>query len=71
MPGVVAVPHGWGHNGSGLSIARTTRGANVNVLHASGPQNVDPVSGMSTLTAVPVRIVASNADRNREEVSGG
>ena len=61
MPGVVAVPHGWGHGASGLSVARQTRGANVNVLHPSGPEHVDPVSGMSTLTAVPVRVQRSNA----------
>ena len=61
MPGVVAVPHGWGHQKSGLSIARTAGGANVNRLHASGPEHVDDISGMSTLTGVPVRLVRANA----------
>ena len=60
MPGVVAVPHGWGHQDSGLSIARQAGGANVNVLHASGPAHVDDISGMSTLTGVPVRLVRAN-----------
>ena len=54
MPGVVAVPHGWGHEGSGLSVARSAGGANVNILHPSGRAHVDDISGMSTLTGVPV-----------------
>lgn len=56
MPGVVAVPHGWGHEGSGLSVARSAGGANVNILHPSGRAHVDDISGMSTLTGVPVSL---------------
>ena len=56
MPGVVAIPHGWGHEDSGLSIAKQSRGANVNRLHPSGPDTVDNISGMSTLTGVPVQL---------------
>ena len=59
MRGVVAIPHGWGHKDSGLSIARQSDGANVNVLHASGVEHVDDISGMSTLTGVPVELARS------------
>lgn len=57
MPGVCALPHGWGHQvATGLSVASLTTGVNVNLLAASGPDAVDPASGMSHLTGIPVRI---------------
>lgn len=56
LPGVVAVPHGWGHQASGLSVARTSPGVNVNILARSGPAAIDPLSGMSQMTAIPVRL---------------
>ena len=57
MPGVCALPHGWGHqHATGLSVASATTGVNVNLLAASGPDSVDPMSGMSHLTGIPVEI---------------
>jgi anaerobic selenocysteine-containing dehydrogenase len=57
MPGTVALPHGWGHQGApGLSVARRTRGVNVNLLAADGPEHLEPVSGMAKLTALPVEV---------------
>ncbi len=57
MPGVCALPHGWGHqHATGLTVASATTGVNVNLLAASGPGSVDPMSGMSRLTGIPVEI---------------
>lgn len=57
MAGVIAVPHGWGHNGSGgWSVANRAGGANVNQLTSSAPEDVEPLSGMAWLTGVPVRV---------------
>jgi len=57
MPGVCALPHGWGHqHATGLSVASRTTGVNVNLLAASGPNSVDPESGMSHLTGIPVQV---------------
>lgn len=57
MRGTVAIPHGWGHqNAKGLSVAGKTNGVNVNILAGSGPQEIDPLSGMSKLTALDVKI---------------
>jgi anaerobic selenocysteine-containing dehydrogenase len=57
MAGVIAVPHGWGHNGSGgWSVANRAGGANVNRLTSSAPEDVEPLSGMAWLTGVPVRV---------------
>jgi hypothetical protein len=57
MPGTVALPHGWGHQGApGLSVASRTSGVNVNLLAADGVEAVEPVSGMSRLTGIPVQV---------------
>jgi anaerobic selenocysteine-containing dehydrogenase len=57
MPGTVALPHGWGHqHATGLSIASRTRGVNVNLLAADGPDRIERVSGMAHLTGFPVEV---------------
>ncbi|MCA9646761.1 MAG: molybdopterin-dependent oxidoreductase, partial [Myxococcales bacterium] len=56
MPGTVALPHGWGHQDSGLSVARQTRGVNVNLLAHDGPQRLETVSGMAHLTGFNVDV---------------
>ncbi len=57
MPGTAAVPHGWGHQqAKGLSVASKISGANVNILAADGPDNIEPLSGMVHLTGIAVTI---------------
>lgn len=61
QPGSVAIPHGWGHQAAkGLSVASATTGVNVNVLAASGTEAVEPISGMSRLTAIPVEVTPAD-----------
>ncbi len=58
MPGVVALPHGWGHqHAKGLSVASKTTGVNVNLLAADGPDRIEQVSGMANLTGFNVDVV--------------
>ena len=57
MPGTVAVPHGWGHQqAGGLQVARSTLGANVNVIMPDGPDSIEPISGMSHMNGVIVEV---------------
>ncbi|KWX20419.1 formate dehydrogenase [Mycolicibacterium wolinskyi] len=57
VPGTVAIPHGWGHKGSGgWQIANRAGGANVNRLMSSDPADVEALAGMSWLTGVPVQV---------------
>ena len=59
MPGTIAIPHGWGHQkASGLSIASKTHGANINRLMPSGPDSIEPASGMSHMNGVIAHISA-------------
>jgi len=61
MPGSVAIPHGWGHqHAKGLHVANKTKGVNVNILAGSGNGTIDPLSGMSRLTAIEIKIEAAN-----------
>ncbi len=63
-PGTVAIPHGWGHQAAkGLGIASRTKGVNVNLLAGSGPDQIDPLSGMSKLTALEVSITPSTGQQ--------
>jgi hypothetical protein len=57
VAGVIAIPHGWGHKGTGgWQVANRAGGANVNRLMSSAPEHVESLSGMSWLTGVPVRV---------------
>ena len=55
-PGVVSIPHGWGHDVDGveLSVARRYAGVNTNLL--ADDELVDPVSGTSVLNGIPVEL---------------
>ncbi|MDD9947801.1 MAG: molybdopterin-dependent oxidoreductase [Myxococcales bacterium] len=56
MPGVVSLPHGYGHSASGsrLRVASERPGVNSNLLSDAG--RLDPLSGNATLTAIPVTV---------------
>lgn len=58
MPGVVSLPHGWGHDrpGTRLGVARAHAGVSLNDL--TDPQRIDPVSGNAALNGVPVEVAA-------------
>ncbi len=56
MPGVVSIPHGWGHEGTAMRVAAAHPGVNVNVLVDGGM--VDPLSGNAVLNGVPVTVEA-------------
>jgi len=56
-PGVVAMTHGWGHaDNTRLSLASNHPGTNVNTLLPTGPGSFDPLSNMSFMTGIPVKI---------------
>ena len=57
MPGVVSLPHGWGHGrpGTRLRVADKTPGVCVNDL--TDDQDVDELSGNAVLNGVPVTVV--------------
>ncbi|MSX02494.1 MAG: molybdopterin-dependent oxidoreductase [Actinobacteria bacterium] len=59
MPGVVSVPHGWGHDGeeTEINVASAHAGANVNLL--GDTELVDEITGTAVLNGIPVEIAAA------------
>jgi anaerobic selenocysteine-containing dehydrogenase len=58
MPGVVSLPHGWGHDEEGVEIrvARRYGGVNTNLL--TDERRIDALSGNAALNGVPVTVTA-------------
>ena len=56
MPGVVSMPHGWGHGkpGTRMAIANDSPGVNTNIL--SPPTFIDEPSGNGALNGIPVTV---------------
>jgi anaerobic selenocysteine-containing dehydrogenase len=59
MPGVVSLPHGWGHNmaGTRMQVAAVRPGANLNALFDDGVR--DPLSGNAILNGIAVEMRAA------------
>jgi anaerobic selenocysteine-containing dehydrogenase len=62
MPGVVSLPHGWGHGlpGSRMRVAAEHAGVSINRLIPDA--GVEPLSGTAILNAVPVTVEAERAE---------
>jgi anaerobic selenocysteine-containing dehydrogenase len=56
MPGVVSIPHGWGHDqpGADLAVAVEHAGTNSNVL--TDELVLEPLSGTAILNGIPVEL---------------
>ncbi|MEU4391880.1 molybdopterin-dependent oxidoreductase [Kribbella sp. NPDC023855] len=59
MPGVVSLPHGFGHGrpGAHLSVANQVAGASANDI--TDPTLTDPIAGTAALNGVPVKVTAA------------
>jgi anaerobic selenocysteine-containing dehydrogenase len=59
LPGVVSLPHGWGHDrpGTRMAVAQAHAGVNSNVL--TDELALDPLSGNAVLNAIPVTVEAA------------
>ena len=55
-PGIISIPHGWGHvfAETKLSIANKHAGVNINILMDENA--IDELSGNAVLAGVPIRI---------------
>ncbi len=55
-PGVVSLPHGWGHDrpGAALGVAAAHAGVNSNLL--TDGSILDPLSGNAVLNGIPVEV---------------
>ena len=56
MPGVIAVPHGWGHHVTKNQQSSQLAGQNINTVIPGGAAFMEPVSGQAILLAHQVRV---------------
>jgi anaerobic selenocysteine-containing dehydrogenase len=55
-PGVVSLPHGWGHHRDGTRLAHASREPGVNVNQLLDGSRLDPLSGTAVLNGFPVQV---------------
>jgi hypothetical protein len=60
-PGVVSVPHGFGHTRAGVGWRRAAEKAGASVNDITDPSVVDELTGNAAFTAVPVRVESAAA----------
>jgi anaerobic selenocysteine-containing dehydrogenase len=58
MPGVVSLPHGYGHQVDGIRLERAAKVVGVSINDLTDPERLD-LSGNAALSGVPVTVVAS------------
>lgn len=56
MPGVVCLPHGWGHDRDGVALGVASRQPGVSVNDLTDELRVDPLTGNAALSATPVDV---------------
>ena len=57
-PGTVAMTHGWGHQNTGMNVAKRYPGTNANELLPSGPGSFEKLSNQAFMTGIPVEVEA-------------
>jgi anaerobic selenocysteine-containing dehydrogenase len=58
MPGVISIPHGWGHDRDGVRLSVAGAHAGVSVNDLTDEAQIDPLSGTAVLNGVPVEVRA-------------
>jgi anaerobic selenocysteine-containing dehydrogenase len=61
MPGVVSLPHGWGHDRDGIRLAVASRHAGVSINDLVDDQRLDALTGTAVLNGTPVEVEATAA----------
>jgi len=59
MPGVVCLPHGWGHDREGVELRVAQGNPGISVNDITDDQVVDALSGNAVLNGIPVSVVAA------------
>ncbi len=62
MPGVVSLPHGWGHTRPGTRLSVAAQHAGVSINDITDEQRADALSGVASFSGVPVEVTAVVAE---------
>jgi anaerobic selenocysteine-containing dehydrogenase len=58
MPGVVSLPHGWGHDRQGIRLGVAQAHAGVSINDLVDDQCIDALTGNAVLNGTPVEVDA-------------
>jgi anaerobic selenocysteine-containing dehydrogenase len=56
MPGVVCLPHGWGHDRDGIRLSVASRHAGASINDVIDDQRIDALTGTAVLNGTPVEV---------------
>jgi len=56
MPGVLSLPHGWGHHREGMRLSIASAHAGVSINDITDETRSDPITGTSAFTGMPVAL---------------
>ena len=56
MPGVISIPHGWGHGLPGVELSVAGAHAGVSINDLTDEREIDPVSGNAALSGIAVDV---------------
>ncbi|CAM5568758.1 Molybdopterin oxidoreductase family protein OS=Streptomyces alboniger OX=132473 GN=CP975_06905 PE=3 SV=1 [Streptomyces alboniger] len=59
-PGVVSLPHGWGHDRPGTRLSHAADDPGVNVNQLLDGSLLDPLSGNAVLNGIPVKVATTD-----------
>ena len=62
MPGVVSLPHGYGHDREGTRLSTAADHAGVSINDLTDPAELDALSGNAVLSGIPVRVERAASD---------
>ncbi|SFM40351.1 Anaerobic selenocysteine-containing dehydrogenase [Halopseudomonas yangmingensis] len=57
MPGVVCLPHGWGHDREGVSLRVAQSNPGISINDITDDKVVDPLSGNAVFNGIPVQLL--------------
>jgi anaerobic selenocysteine-containing dehydrogenase len=60
MPGVVSLPHGWGHARDGVRLRVAERVAGASINDVTDGAAIDPLSGNAAFSGLPVQVARAN-----------
>jgi anaerobic selenocysteine-containing dehydrogenase len=63
MPGVVSVPHGWGHGRKGVQLRTARKVAGVSLNDITDELHIDALTGMPVLNGVPITVSAVSVEQ--------
>lgn len=59
MPGVVCLPHGWGHDRKGVRLSVAAQHAGASINDVVDEQGIDVLTGTAVLNGTPVEVLAT------------